>query len=160
VQAYAAEGRVGDGGAAEGEVEVCESGEAEGEDFGCGVGEGAAEGLCWGGLLAGTFIVFCWEEWEVDMKMKMGNSALEDFFSLFSHVYAALDFSTHGVSAAYLSRHVSVSLYLPGCIDASGGSPSLVPSLCIFHLSCHVFRSLYLPCTYGASMAYFKEAKC
>jgi hypothetical protein len=45
VQRYAAQRRVGDGGAAEGEVEVCEGGEAEGEDFGCGVGEGAAEGL-------------------------------------------------------------------------------------------------------------------
>lgn len=46
-----AEGLVGDGGAAEGEVEVREGGAAEGEDFGGGVGEGAAEGLCGGGGL-------------------------------------------------------------------------------------------------------------
>lgn len=47
MQADGAERLVGDGGAAEGEVEVREGGAAEGEDFGGGVGEGAAEGL-WG----------------------------------------------------------------------------------------------------------------
>lgn len=48
VQPDGAQGLVGDGGAAEGEVQVREGGAAEGEDFGGGVGEGAAEGL-WGG---------------------------------------------------------------------------------------------------------------
>lgn len=49
MKADGAEGLVGDGGAAEGEVEVREGGAAEGEDFGGGVGEGAAEGLEGGG---------------------------------------------------------------------------------------------------------------
>ena len=45
VEADAAEGGVGHGATAEGEVEFAELGTAEGEDFGGGVGEGAAEGL-------------------------------------------------------------------------------------------------------------------
>ena len=45
MEADASEGGVGNGAAAEGEVELSELGAAEGEDFGGGVGEGAAEGL-------------------------------------------------------------------------------------------------------------------
>lgn len=45
MKADAAQRPVGDGTAAEGEVEVSEVGAAEGEDFGCGIREGAAEGL-------------------------------------------------------------------------------------------------------------------
>ena len=50
MQADGAEGGVGDGGAAEAEVQGCEKRAAEGDDFGGGVGEGAAEGLGGGEL--------------------------------------------------------------------------------------------------------------
>lgn len=45
MQADGAEGGVGDGGTAEGELEGLELWAAEREDLGGGVGEGAAEGL-------------------------------------------------------------------------------------------------------------------
>ena len=50
METNAAEGGVGNGASAEGEVEFSELGTAEGEDFGGGVGESAAEGLM-GGLV-------------------------------------------------------------------------------------------------------------
>ena len=50
VESDAAEGGVGNGASAEGEVEFSELRTAEGEDFGGGVGESAAEGLV-GGLV-------------------------------------------------------------------------------------------------------------
>lgn len=94
VQRDAAEGGVGDGGAAEGEVEVGEHGEAQGEDFGRCVGKGAAEGLA--GRVSTCVGLGGWKEcvW----------GWLQDAVWLGSNVFALCVEFTQGVQYAYNER--------------------------------------------------------